>query len=180
MTGPWRRIVLVGFMGSGKTEVGGALGRELGWAFEDLDAAVEERAGASVPEIFRTRGEQVFRELEGTLGDELLEGEGIVLATGGGWPCRPDRIDRLDEGSLSVWLRVSVEGAVARVHAQGGGRPLLAVDDPTKRARELLDERERWYERARWHVDGEAGTPDEVARRIADRLRTDPERPLRD
>jgi shikimate kinase len=176
----WRRVLLVGFMGSGKSAVGQALADSLGWDFRDFDRVAEERAGKPVSRIFAEDGEARFRELEDHVGRELLELERVVLATGGGWPCVPGRMEGLDRETLAVWLRVDPETAVARSRRSRAGRPLLAVSDPLARARELLELRRPYYEKAHWSVDGEAGAPERVAARLADRLRTNPERPLRD
>ena len=67
---PYRRVVLVGFMGSGKTQVGQALARRLGWPFRDFDREIEGRLGLSIPEVFRQHGEELFREMEGQIGSE--------------------------------------------------------------------------------------------------------------
>lgn len=79
-----RRLLLVGFMGSGKTLVGQALARRLGWGFRDFDQEVKIRSGLPIPEIFRQHGEGHFREMEAQVGQEVLLDESVVLASGGG------------------------------------------------------------------------------------------------
>jgi shikimate kinase len=176
---PWERIVLVGFMGSGKSTVGAALAQELAWRFVDLDQAVETRAGRSIPAIFREEGEAFFREMEEREARSLLDRREIVLATGGGWPCRPGRLASTGEGTLTIWLKVSPEAALQRTTLQEVERPLLDVEDPAARIRELLGEREPYYRKARWWVDTTLRSPPEVVREVVDRLRSNPERPLR-
>ncbi|MDX1568450.1 MAG: shikimate kinase, partial [Longimicrobiales bacterium] len=100
------RIVLVGFMASGKTSVGRELARLLGWDFVDFDEEIEAEAGAPIPEIFSEQGEPAFRELEERVGRRLLELEGAVLATGGGWGAVEGRLEDLPGGTFSVWLRI--------------------------------------------------------------------------
>lgn len=158
-------------MGSGKTTVGTLLARHLGWDFRDFDREVEARSGRSVPELFREEGEAAFREAEDRVARSLLALDGVVLASGGGWPCRPGRMEELPPGTLSVWLRVTPRTAVARASEQEGRRPLLEGPDPLARARELLESREPYYRMAAWSVDGEVTPPDVVARSLAERVR---------
>jgi shikimate kinase len=165
---PVRRVVLVGFMGSGKTSVGRALAERLGWGFRDLDEEISTELGLSIPEIFQQHGEDFFRSVEGRLGEELLKEERVVLASGGGWPMAPGRMEGLPPGTLSVWLKISAEEAVRRTGKEGPTRPLLAVSDPVERARRLLEEREASYARARVTVDSEGAMPEDLARRIED------------
>ncbi|MBI4537904.1 MAG: shikimate kinase [Gemmatimonadetes bacterium] len=173
---PVRRVLLVGFMASGKTAVGKLLAHSLRWPFVDFDAVIEERTGCTIPEIFRDLGEEAFRRLEAEVGEELLARERVVLASGGGWAATPGRLDDLDPATLSVWLRVSPETAVRRARAARQTRPLLEVRDPVRTARNLLEQREPHYRRARLVVDSEDASPDELARVIlrAVRLRARP------
>jgi len=165
----WSRVVLVGFMGSGKTTVGRLLARRIGWRFVDLDDEVEAAEGMSVEDLFRKRGESEFRVLEARAGAAALAKERTVLAPGGGWCLTPGRLEELPPGSLSVWLTVSPETAVRRATSVGGRvRPLLAGPDPVARARSLMNERELFYARAHLHVDVESATPQTVADRIAE------------
>jgi len=166
-----RRIVLVGFMAAGKSAVGRALARELGWRFLDMDREIARQEERSVQAIFRDDGEAGFRAIEERVAGELLARDGVVLASGGGWPCRPGRLDSVPPGTLSIWIQVRVDVIVERASRRRGSRPLLDVPDPEARARELLAEREPWYQMADWTVSGDHGSPAQVARRIAARLR---------
>jgi shikimate kinase len=141
-----RRVVLVGFMGSGKTTVGALLAAELGWEFLDLDAEIERREGREIPAIFRGEGEAAFRAIEHHVAREL---------------------------------RVSADASFDRTGAHAVTRPLLQVADPPSRIRELLAQREPYYRGAHWWVDTDLHSPPEIARQVAQRLRDDPERPLR-
>ncbi|MDX1494192.1 MAG: shikimate kinase [Longimicrobiales bacterium] len=164
------RIVLVGFMGAGKTATGRALARHLGWDFLDVDEVVEARAGRSIPEIFRSSGENAFRELEEEIAAEALEARESVVATGGGWAAVEGRLASLPEGTLSVWLRVTPETAVERAALDGDTRPLLAGSDPLRAATELLDRRTPGYAAADVRVDTEGRSVDDVTRRILEIL----------
>lgn len=161
-----RRILLVGFMGSGKTLVGQALSRRLGWEFRDFDQEIRTRVGLPIPEIFRQHGEAWFREMEVELGSRLLREEGVVLASGGGWASREGWLEELPSGTLSVWLKVSAEEAVRRVREEGPTRPLLAVPDPLAEARKLLAAREMRYREADLAVESEGAGPEILARQI--------------
>lgn len=163
---PLKRVLLVGFMGSGKTRVGQALARLLGWSFEDFDQEIRSRFGLPVPQIFMEHGEAMFREMEERVGAELLLKENVVLASGGGWPAALGRMNALPPGTVSVWLQVSPEEAVRRVREEGPTRPLLAVPDPVGKARELLGEREAFYEMAHISIDSGRGEPEGLARTI--------------
>ncbi len=153
-------------MGSGKSGVGARLARELGWAFLDFDEEIVLREGLPIPEIFRQHGEEHFREVEEVVGEDLLRLERVVLASGGGWPARPGRMESLPGGTLSVWLKVSAPEAVRRARSEGTGRPLLEVDDPLARAETLLKEREGYYEKAHADVDTSGLGVEDVTRRI--------------
>jgi shikimate kinase len=172
-------VVLVGFMGSGKSTVGLLLAKELGWTFRDLDAEIERREGRGIPAIFREEGEAGFRGIEHGVAGDLLRENNLVLASGGGWPCQPGRLEGLPPGTLTIWLRVSAGASFDRTGAQAATRPLLQVSDPPSRIRELLQEREPYYRGAHWWVDTDLHSPPEIARQLAVRLREDPERPLR-
>jgi F420-dependent oxidoreductase-like protein len=120
-------IVLVGFMGAGKSTVGSLLAARLGLPFTDSDQVIEQRAGRPVRQIFAEDGEPAFRALEHQVIAELLDGPPIVLALGGGAAEHPGTREKLD-GAQVVYLHVSYEQALLRV---GGdrGRPLLARPD---------------------------------------------------
>jgi shikimate kinase len=150
---PAQRVVLVGFMGSGKSSVGAELARRLGWEHLDLDREIEAREGRTVPEIFRAEGEPYFRAREAEATVEVAGRSGVVLSPGGGWITNPGLLERLGPGTLSVWLRVSPETVLERVAPTRGDRPLLDVPDPLSVVRRLLAEREPFYRRAGLVVD---------------------------
>jgi shikimate kinase len=159
-------VLLVGFMGSGKTRVGRLLSERLDWSFRDFDQEIGLRQGLSIPEIFRQHGEEYFRNLEETVGRELLLGRRVVLASGGGWPAAQGRMDALGPETLSVWLRVAPEEAVRRIRKDGPLRPLLAVSDPVGRAKLLLREREPFYAKAEVTLDSEGAGVEHLAEQI--------------
>lgn len=120
-------IVLVGFMGAGKTTVGRLLAARLGVPFTDSDHVVETRAGKPIRQVFADDGEPAFRQLEHEVIAELLTGTGRVLAVGGGAVGHPLTSKLLAEAPVA-YLRVSYGEAVARVGGDGG-RPMLSRPD---------------------------------------------------
>jgi len=142
---PLSHVALIGMMGSGKSSVGRLVARELGRPFVDLDQSIEIAAGAHIPEIFETRGEVGFRDLEKTeLAKELARRDPIVLATGGGVVLHETNRLALAAKAMVIWLRATPETLGERVQA-GRGRPLLAGSDPRVELTRLLDERESLY-----------------------------------
>lgn len=164
---PPDRIVLVGFMGAGKTSVGRALAPLVAFRFLDLDECIEARTRTSVPEIFRERGEAAFREEEREAARSLLGEHRLVVAAGGGAFTEAPTRQLLSEGAVTVWLRCPIELLLSRLPVDGR-RPLLTSHDIM---RELLARREPSYGLADVAVDASAGSPAEVAHRIADVLR---------
>jgi len=148
-------IVLIGFMGSGKTVVGQEIARRLGWPFVDTDAMVEAAAGMRVAEIFARFGEPRFRALER---DAIVSvstsgtAEDAVVATGGGAMLDPENRRRRKEIGPIVWLDADVESIMARVGSDTT-RPLLRGADVGARVRALLLERESAYATADHRVD---------------------------
>ena len=161
------RVVLVGFMGCGKTTVGAEVARLLGWDFHDMDTLLEARMGMTVPEAFRARGEPWFREQETALARELSARRQAVIAAGGGAFTVPEARAALREGAVTVWLRCGLETVLARVPLDGN-RP-LAQDRAT--IERLFDQREPLYRLADRHVDASQDPPEMVARAVLAALR---------
>jgi shikimate kinase len=160
------RILLVGFMASGKSSAGRELASRLGWDFQDFDTVIAARAGKSVSRIFAEDGEAEFRRLESGVAEELLARCDTVVASGGGWPAQPGAWEMVREDTMSIWLKVSPEVAVRRASDQGPTRPLLEGGDVTERAVALLLGREASYRRARYTLDSEHYGPLELAGEI--------------
>jgi shikimate kinase len=123
-----RRIVLTGFMGSGKTTVGPLVARELGWRFLDVDDVIEADAGSSIAEIFAYHGEAFFRDLEHATIARLAAEDAVVLALGGGAIERAEtRLLLLTTpGTILVHLEVALATTLARCSGTENTRPLLA------------------------------------------------------
>jgi len=168
------RILLVGFMASGKSSVGPRVAEALGWRFVDVDQRIEEMEGATIAQIFQRRGESYFRAVEAGVVSDVLGLDRVVVAPGGGWAAQKGRLAALPSDSVSVWLQVSAEEAVRRVEGEPGRRPLLDTEDPLKEARRLLAVRSMVYAEADAEVDTEGLTPEDVTRRVLEVLARDP------
>jgi len=156
-------VVLIGFMGTGKTAVGRMIAARLGCPFIDTDTLIEERAGRSIPRIFTDEGEEAFRRLEAGVVAEVGERDGVVIATGGGVVLRPENMANLRRAGVIVALNAEPAAILARV-GEGAGRPLLG-EDPEARVRRLLAERTPLYRDADLVVDTSALSLEEVAER---------------
>jgi shikimate kinase len=161
-------IVLVGFMGAGKTPVGRLVAAKLGVPFLDSDHVIEERTGRPVRDIFAADGEPGFRALEHQVISDLLAGPPAVLAVGGGAAGHPKTRELLASGTaVVVYLRVGFTEALARV---GGdqGRPMLARNDIAA----VYEGRQEIYSSvATLTVDTDARSPEDAAAEILARLR---------
>ncbi|HEY3176682.1 MAG TPA: shikimate kinase [Candidatus Polarisedimenticolia bacterium] len=160
------RVYLVGFMGSGKSSVGGHLARDLGYRFVDLDQEIERRRGLTVAEIFEQDGEEEFRRLEAIALRETGPMHEVVVATGGGTLTRWENREFIQRSGVSVWLDAPLETMLERCR-DGVRRPLLASRE---RMSALLRERIGGYRSADLHVDASGPLPEEIARRVAARL----------
>jgi shikimate kinase / 3-dehydroquinate synthase len=171
-----RRIVLIGFSGSGKSTVGRSVAERIGWQLVDMDAEIERREGRSIPDIFRDSGEGAFRAIEREVFREALNTERAVVSTGGGavvgdevwteeWLGAP--------GTLTVLLDAPAAELHARLVAQqaadatGATRPMLEGDDPLGRIEALKAQRAPWYRRAQATIPVAGRSPRELGAVIA-------------
>ena len=162
----YENVVLVGFMGSGKSSVGRLVARTLRGRFVDTDRLVVEHAGREITDIFATEGEGFFREEESRALRSLLGGSGLVVATGGGIVTVAGNVAALRELGFVVWLTASEETLWERV-SRTRKRPLLHTQNPRETMRTLLATRNPLYEAsADLTVDTTVLTHAEVAERI--------------
>ncbi|HEY7519039.1 MAG TPA: shikimate kinase [Methylomirabilota bacterium] len=161
-------IVLVGFMGAGKSVCGRLLARRLGRCFVETDDMIVSRAGRSIPTIFREDGEEAFRRLEAEALDALRLKSGDVIATGGGLPCREGRMEALRALGTVVWLRGELDVQLERA-GRIGGRPML--DRSPADVEALYRSREVYYARAHVTVDTAGLGVDQVVSRVLAALR---------
>ncbi len=141
-------IALIGFMGTGKTAAGKLLAEKTGKRFIETDGIIEEKAGKSIPNIFREDGEISFRELEIEAVWEISNEKNAVIACGGGVVLNKINIDRLKEGCIIVCLTASPQVIIKRTSGDKDERPLLAVPDRVRQVKELMKFREPYYERS--------------------------------
>ena len=161
------QIVLTGFMGTGKTQVGRRLARVLGRPFVDIDDLVEAAAGRPVAEIFAAEGEQRFRALEREAVEQACGVPEAVIATGGGTVLDPENRRRLAAAGPIVCLSARAEDIIRRV-GNPASRPLLSggAEDRIGRIRSLLAERAPTYALAAHTIDTTGLTLDEVVERV--------------
>ncbi len=167
---PLRRIVLTGFMGSGKTTVGPLLAERLTWGFVDADDVIAAEAGLTIAEIFARQGEAAFRAREHATIARLAAREGLVLALGGGAIETEATRDLLlsSLGTLLVHLEVKLETTLARCSGTEHTRPVLA-DHANLAAR--YDRRMPLYRMAHLSIAVDRLTPEEVAETVHEEAR---------
>lgn len=156
-----RRIVLTGFMGSGKSTVGPLLAARLGWKFVDADDVIAAEAGCTIPEIFRREGETAFREREGAAIARLVDEDDLVLALGGGAIETSETRELLTRSAdgLLVHLEVKMATTLKRCEGTETDRPILA-DKANLAAR--YERRLPLYRTAHVNIEVDFLTPNEV------------------
>lgn len=164
-----RRIVLIGFMGAGKSTVGAMLAQKLGWDFIDTDAVIETRSGIAISQIFAQKGEQAFRSLEVETIREFMGCQNLVLALGGGAIEAESTRETLGAfaGTYVVFLEAPLDTLIARCLAQPGAaeRPVLA---DRERLLQRFIERLPHYRSAHLTVLTEGLTPERVATQVVE------------
>lgn len=161
-------IILVGYMGCGKTTVGQIIAEHMQYNFADTDALIEQEQGKSISDIFVQEGEPAFRAMETALLKRMLcDGrDGLVLATGGGMPVREENRELLKKIGIVVYMRVKPETVYERIK-DDTTRPLLQCENPMERIREMIKSRESAYEASANHViDVDSLLPSEAAEEI--------------
>ena len=151
-----KRIIIIGYMGSGKTTVGHALSQELGLPFYDLDWYIETRMHRTVKQIFDEKGEEGFRKIEHNLLHEVAEFEDVIISCGGGTPCFFDNIDYINRQGETVYLRCTTDVLYKHLKMGKTVRPLLLnkTPDEVKTFIEAqLKQREPFYAKAKHIVD---------------------------
>ena len=151
-----RRIILIGYMGAGKTTVGKALAKELRMPFYDLDWYIESRMHKTVKAIFDERGEAGFRKIEHNMLHEVAEFEDIIISCGGGTPCFFDNIDYMNRQGETVYLKATPEVLYGHLKIGKTIRPLLlnkTADEVQVFIREQLAQREPYYSKAKYVLD---------------------------
>ena len=160
-----RNIILMGFMGTGKTTVGKLLARKLDMEFVDMDRVIEKREARDISSIFAEAGEPFFRSLERALVQELSTRQGLVIAAGGGVALNPANVADYSRSGLVVCLTAAPEVILKRV-SKACHRPLLEGDEKSTRIRDLLEKRQALYAAIPQQVDTTRLAPQAVAKVI--------------
>ncbi len=150
------RIIIVGYMGSGKTTVGKALSKDLGIPFYDLDWYIESRMRKTVSQIFAERGEEGFRKIEHNMLHEVAEFENVIISCGGGTPCFFDNMDYMNGQGETVYLKASPEVLYGHLKMGKTERPLLKNKTPEEMQvfiADQLEKREPYYAKAKHTLD---------------------------
>lgn len=156
-------IILIGYMGSGKSTLGRKIARKLNYEFLDTDSAIEEKEGMTISEIFTQKGEACFRDLEHQLLVSLKDREKLIIATGGGMPCFKGNMNLLNELGSTFYLKRSVNELVHRLVNAKRVRPLIAGKSPAELAafiEQNLEKRNPFYEQAKYVLERDQQTPE--------------------
>lgn len=151
-----RRIILIGYMGSGKTTVGKALSKETGMMFYDLDWYIESRMRKTVAQIFAEKGEEGFRKIEHNMLHEVAEFENVIISCGGGTPCFFDNIDYINQQGEVVYLKATPEVLYRHLLMGKVERPLIKNKTPEELIAYITEQvakREEFYNKARYTLD---------------------------
>ena len=165
-------IILIGFMGVGKTSLGKLLASKLGRAFIDLDEKIERDANMTIPEIFEKHGEKYFRELEKAAVKEVTTRKNLVIATGGGTVKDEENLQLLKNSGVIICLTTEPEEIFRRTEKRGE-RPVLdgGGNERLETIKKLLAEREKFYSQADFHVDTTDWSPLQIVNEICDKIK---------
>lgn len=145
-------IILIGFMGCGKSSVGIRLSYALKRTVIDTDKLIEKKRNMTVSDIFAKYGESAFRQMETDCLKELIAAEdNRIISTGGGLPVKEENHGLLKELGRVYYLKVTPEAVYERLKGDDS-RPLLRGDNPKSKIKELLDKREAFYEKCADHI----------------------------
>lgn len=165
-----KNIVLVGFMGTGKTAVAKLLSERLKRAYVSTDEIVERVQKSPISEIFSKLGEDYFRRLEKQVAKEVSSLEGVVIDAGGGIVIKEENLKNLKKNGTIICLTATVDVILERTKGKKH-RPLLNADDQKKKIEELLAGRAPYYAKADFTIDTSSLSVEDVAKKIEDMVR---------
>ncbi|NTW33750.1 MAG: shikimate kinase [Bacteroidetes bacterium] len=143
------RIFLIGFMGSGKSSLGKDLSNKLGFAFIDLDDAIEKKSGKTISNIFNEEGEKYFRNIEHECLKDVILTDNVVVATGGGTPCFCNNMELINLYGISLYIKLNTGILTSRLYLNKSNRPLInsfsKKEDLQKYIEKNLNEREKFF-----------------------------------
>ena len=160
-----KNIVLIGFMGAGKTGVSLYLAEVLKRRRVSTDELIETKEKRSIVQIFQDSGEEYFRRMEKEIVEELALAENLIIDCGGGIILQQENLDRLKKNGMLVYLSASPQMVYERVK-NNSQRPLLNVADPQAKIRELLQARKFYYEQADHTIDTNHKTVEQTAKEV--------------
>ena len=165
-------IILIGFMGVGKTSLGKLLASKLGRAFIDLDEKIERDSNMTIPQIFEMHGEKYFRELEKSAVREVTVRKNLVIATGGGTVKDEENLQLLKNSGVIICLTADAEEIFRRTEKRGE-RPVLdgGGNERLETIKKLLAEREKFYSQADFKIDTTEWSPLQIVNEICDKIR---------
>ncbi|MCS7215593.1 MAG: shikimate kinase [Thermodesulfovibrio sp.] len=155
-------IILIGFMGTGKSTVGKLVSEKLRYIFIDIDELIEKTVGMKISEIFKRFGEARFRDIETEMIKLLIKKRGQVISTGGGVVLREENMLNLKKSGILFCLKANENTIFERIK-NCKNRPLIQVENPQERIKKLMDERRPFYEQADFVIDTNGLSPEEVA-----------------
>ncbi len=162
-------IVIIGMMGAGKTKLGRFLSTLIEWPFFDSDYEIEYAAQMTIPDIFEEFGEEYFRDGERRVIKRLLENEKSIISTGGGAILNEDTRNEIKKKAISIWIKADPEILYERI-IKNNNRPLLKVDNPKAKIKEILEIREALYSQADITIISERGAIEQLEEQIIDNL----------
>ena len=151
-----KRIILIGYMGAGKTTIGMTLSRLTSMQFIDLDQRIENHFQQRISEMFATKGEDIFRQREHEMLKEVLKNPNVIIATGGGTPCFYDNMKLMNEQAETVFLNCKTQSIIEHLHISHSSRPLLdgKTDEELKMfIQNSINDRIRYYSQAQHVID---------------------------
>ncbi len=165
-----RKIILIGYMGSGKTTLAKLLSEKIQIPSYDLDQIIEEKEQKSISDIFKTKGEIYFRKQEHLLFKEILDSpQNLILSLGGGTPCYANNHELLkDEETISIYLKASVDTILERLESVKD-RPLLsgmAKDEKQEFIAKHLFDRSYYYNQAKYTISVDGKSPERIVQDI--------------
>jgi shikimate kinase len=167
-----KNIVLIGFMGTGKTSVGGLIANRMGWPFIDTDLVIVNKVRKSIPDIFRTKGEEYFRAIEHEVISDVTKRNSTVIATGGGAVLNPENMRMLRECGIVVALDAQLDTIWNRIK-ESNDRPLVFGKNSKSELEDLFLKRLHAYENAHLRIKVDNKKPQEIAEEIINIIKND-------
>ena len=169
-------IILIGYMGSGKSTIARELAKSLHFKCLDLDAYIEKKEGLSIAELFKTKGEIYFRKIESQYLKNVLELENTVISLGGGTPCYGTNMDLIKSSSYSksIYLKASLNTLVDRLNDEKSKRPLIShlknKEEMTEFIGKHLFERSYFYNQANFTISVDDKSSEKISEEILAKL----------